>query len=455
MSMRLARNASWSVAEVVVSGLSLFLIYKLIVAWLGVEAVGIWSLVLATTSLARFGDIGTSEGLGRFVALAEARGDRRGAIEYIETAMLSNAVLFTALALVLVYPARSGIAYVIPPEALAPALELLPYAFVSLVLMNINSVLTASLVGLHRTDQKSAIAIFGVAAQLLGILAFVPDHGLLGLAWAQIGQYAVAIAAAWLMLQRNLSRGSPLKLAFHWKKEIFKDLIGFGMRLRAAALLNLSFGIVIKFVMSSIAGLEMLGLYEMASRLAFQVRQLIGAPSQILMPAFAQVDAQSPDRLPSLYEKVTATTYVLGIPLMLAAILISPLVSLFWLDQLDPNFLAFVAIVALGWLINALCGPGHILGIARGIVGWNIAGHMVATFGGGILAVIFGYIFGGIGIAAGAYAMLAVGSMLSLFMNCQGAGIRPLPTWKSLRAAIADMLKRARKSVRLISGSRA
>jgi len=453
--MRLARNAGWSVAEVVVSGLSLFLIYKLIVAWLGVEALGIWSLVLATTSLARFADIGASAGLGRFVALAEARGDRRGAIEYIETAMLSNAVLYTVLALALVYPARSGIVYVIPPEAVAPALGLLPYAFASLVLMNINSVLSASLIGLHRTDQKSVIVIFGVVVQLLGILAFVRSHGLVGLAWAQIAQYVFTIVAAWLVLQRNLSRGSPIRPPMRWKKEIFKDLIGFGVRLQAASLLSLAFDAVVKFVMSAIAGLEMLGLFEMASRMVLQVRQLIAAPSQILMPAFAQVDAESPEQLPPLYEKVTAATTVLAIPLMLAAILVSPIVSLFWLGHLNSSFLSFVGIIALGWLINVLCVPGYHLGIARGVVGWNIAGHVAATIGGAILAAMFGYVFGGIGVAVGAYGMLALGALISLFMNCQAAGIQPLPSRKSLRAAIADMLERTRKSVSLIYRSRA
>ena len=207
--------------------------------------------------------------------------------------------------------------------------------------------------------------------------------------------------------------------------------------------------------MSSIAGLEMLGLYEMASRVVLQVRQLIAAPSQILMPAFAQIDAQSPDRLPPLYEKVIATTTALGIPLMLAAILISPLVSLFWLDHFNSNFLAFIGVIAIGWLVNILCVPGYHLGIARGIVGWNIAGHVVATVGGGILAAILGNHIGGIGIAVGAYTMLAVGAVLSLFMNCRGAGIRPLPSRQSLRTAIADMLARARKSVGFVFRSRA
>ena len=455
MSMRLARNAGWSVAAVVVSGLSLFLIYKLIVAWLGVEAVGIWSLVLATTSLARFADVGASEGLSRFVTLAEARGDRREAVEYIETAMLSNAVLYIVLALVLVYPARSGIAYVIPPEALASAQELLPYALVSLVLMNITSVLNASLVGLHRTDQKSIIVILGVGVQVLGILVFVRSYGLVGLAWAQIAQYVFIMVVAWLVLQRNLSRDTRLRLAIHWKKKIFKDLIGFGMRLRAAALLNVSFDVIVKFLMSSMAGLEMLGLYEMASRMAFQVRQLVMAPSQILTPAFAQVDAQTPDRLSPFYEKVTATTFVVATPLMLAAILVSPLVSLFWLGHISSYFLGFLAIVASSWLVNAFCVPGHHLGISRGIVGWNIAGHAIATFGGGILAAVLGSIFGGIGIVAGAYAMLTLGVMLSAFMNCRRAGIQTLPSRQSLRAAIGDMLARARKSVGFVFRSRA
>ena len=65
MQLRLGRNATWAVGEVVISGLVLFLLYRIVVATLGVEALGVWSLVMATTSLARFADLGAAAGLAR------------------------------------------------------------------------------------------------------------------------------------------------------------------------------------------------------------------------------------------------------------------------------------------------------------------------------------------------------------------------------------------------------
>jgi O-antigen/teichoic acid export membrane protein len=72
MELNLRRNSLYAVGEVVVSGLSLFLLYKKVVNTLGVEALGVWTLVLATTSLGRFADIGAASGLSRFVASAKA-----------------------------------------------------------------------------------------------------------------------------------------------------------------------------------------------------------------------------------------------------------------------------------------------------------------------------------------------------------------------------------------------
>ena len=67
--MRMARNTLWNVAEVIIGAAVLFLLYRLIIAKLGVEALGIWALVLATTAVAKLADVGVASGLGRFVAL--------------------------------------------------------------------------------------------------------------------------------------------------------------------------------------------------------------------------------------------------------------------------------------------------------------------------------------------------------------------------------------------------
>ena len=71
--------------QVLVSGITLFGLYKFIYRTLGPANLGLWSLVLATTGLARFTDLGLSGSLGRFVARHRALKDEAKAVLVIET----------------------------------------------------------------------------------------------------------------------------------------------------------------------------------------------------------------------------------------------------------------------------------------------------------------------------------------------------------------------------------
>src|ERR1700689_5648615 len=178
MELNLRRNSLYAVGEVVVSGLTLFLLYKRIVSALGVEALGVWSLVLATTSLGRIADIGAASGLSRFVAAAKARRDPARELIFVETAVITNAVLYLGIALVLWAPAYFGLSLVMKGAALISGRALLPFSLASFVLMGTTNATTGAIVGQHRSDQKSMLMVSGLVVQLLVALAFVKDHGL-------------------------------------------------------------------------------------------------------------------------------------------------------------------------------------------------------------------------------------------------------------------------------------
>ena len=112
MSLGLRRKAVVGTLEVIVYAGVLFLLYRIIVRALGIEAMGIWSLVMAAASFLRFADTGVGAGVGRFVALSRSEGEDARALEIIDTALLFNAALLTALTVLLVFPARLLLPYV-------------------------------------------------------------------------------------------------------------------------------------------------------------------------------------------------------------------------------------------------------------------------------------------------------------------------------------------------------
>src|ERR1017187_500234 len=82
-------------AQVVVSGIALFVLYKFIYRTLGLGTLGLWSLVLATTGITRSADLGLAGSLGRFVARYRALNNQAQAVLVIETGLLSVITLLS------------------------------------------------------------------------------------------------------------------------------------------------------------------------------------------------------------------------------------------------------------------------------------------------------------------------------------------------------------------------
>src|SRR2546422_10484826 len=100
---RVGRSAALSVVQVVVAGGALLFFYRYLLDTIGVAAVGVWSVVLATTSVGRIADFGMSGGVSRFVARAGARNGVLQAATYVETAAASSGI-GTGLLAVLGFP---------------------------------------------------------------------------------------------------------------------------------------------------------------------------------------------------------------------------------------------------------------------------------------------------------------------------------------------------------------
>jgi O-antigen/teichoic acid export membrane protein len=438
MELNLRRNSLYAVAEVVVSGLSLFVLYKKVVNALGVEALGVWSLVLATTSLGRIADIGAATGLSRFVAAAKARKDATRELIFVETAVITNAALYLGIATVLWAPAYFGLSLVMKGAALSSGRALLPFSLASFVLMGITNATTGAIVGQHRSDQKSMLVVAGLLVQLLVALSFVRSHGLPALAWAQIAQYAVIFVAGWVLVVRNhFGRWTP-RLPLVWRKEAFRQLAGFGLKLQAVSVAGMAYDPMVKFLMSSVAGLAALGFLEMAQRLILQLRQIVLTPSMPLVPVFAHLRESEPDRLEALYQKALRISIILGVPLMASVVLASPLISLIWLGHSEHIFIMFMIILPIGWLVNLISVPAYLLGIGVGYLRWNLYGACVIAGGGGVMAAILGHFFGSVGVVVGSSGMLALGSALTMIMNCRALRIRPLPHGSELCAAVSE-----------------
>jgi O-antigen/teichoic acid export membrane protein len=438
MELNLRRNSLYAVAEVIVSGISLFLLYRKVVTVLGVEALGVWSLVLATTSLGRIADVGAASGLGRFVAAAKARKDSARELIFVETAIITNSALYLCIAMALWAPAYFSLSFVMKGAALSSGRALLPFALGSFVLMGTTVAITGAIVGQHRSDQKSMLIVGGLIVQLLVALSFVKGYGLPALALSQIAQYTVIFVAGWFLVVRNHFGFWKLRLPLAWRKDVFRELIGFGLKMQAVSIVGMAFDPLVKFLMSSMGGLAAVGFLEMAQRLILQLRQIIVTPSLPLVPVFAHLRESEPERLEVLYQKALRISIILGVPLMASVALASPFISLIWLGHSERIFIMFLIVLPIGWLVNLLSAPAYLLGVGVGYLKWNLYGVCLTAAGICLVGPVLGHFFGSFGVAFAFSAMLALGSALTTIMNCRALHIRAIPHASELRSAVSE-----------------
>ena len=383
-------------------------------------AVGVWSVVLATTSVGRIADFGISGGVSRFVARAGARNGVLQAATYVETAAASSGI-GTGLLAVLAFPLLNlYLSAVVPENSLRVATAMLPYALFSFWITSVASVYQGGLDGVLRVDLRNWIMIASSMLQVaLGIL-LVRSSGVMGLAYAQVAQALIVLCVTLAVLRRTLPSLSIIPLK--WDSTILRELVGFGWKLQLTSIAVLLFEPVTKGLLARFGGLASAGYYEMATRMVQQLRALLVNANQVLVPAVADAQERDPFRARFLYNESYRVVLFLVLPLIGGLVVSLPAISQLWIGHYEERFVTFGGLLAVGWFFNALTGPSYFAAIGAGRMQWNLVGHLVIAVLNVPTSYALGRLFGGTGVVAGAMASLIVGSAIITVSNHRDQG---------------------------------
>ena len=143
-------NALMSVLQIVLIGIVIFILYKFLLVSIGAKQLGIWSIVLATSSVSQIANFGLSGSVVKFVAKYTALRENQNASNVIQTAAITLGV-FVGFLLLIAYPGFTKIlSFIVASDSLPLALDILPYALLSIWLMMIVSVFQSAFDGLQR-----------------------------------------------------------------------------------------------------------------------------------------------------------------------------------------------------------------------------------------------------------------------------------------------------------------
>ena len=407
---QIIRNAIMAVTQVVVVSVILFVLYRFLLKTIGIDDLGIWSVVLSTTSVASIAKFGLSGSVIKFVAKYVARADEQAVVGVIQTAVISIGI-FGGLILLIAYPFADWVlGFVMPSGSLEKALSILPYAIFSLWIMIITGVLQSGLDGYQRIDIRSTILTVAALFHLILVMILVPVYGLMGLAYARVIQTIALLIVNWVILKR-LIHALPF-FPYQWNRKLFREIISYGINFQAISIAQMLCEPTTKALLTKFGGLAMTGYYEMANRMLLQCRALLISANQVLVPAIADLQERSPEVIKEIYKDNFQLMLYISVPFFSIIIVLAPLISEIWIGFYESVFVLFAVLLSISLLINSISAPAYFSYLGIGNLKWNTLGHVTTAIMNAVLGLLAGFFFNGMGVVVSWVFASIIGSMM-------------------------------------------
>lgn len=414
---RIVNSAITSVIQIVISGTTLMVLYRYLLETIGVEQLGVWSLVLAMSSMVQVANFGLTGSIVKHIADHDAKGEKRTAAIAIETAAITVAVLSLAL-IACAYPAaKYYLAFAVEGKLYDDAMAILPLGLLAFWILMVTSIYQSGLYGCQLITKRNGLLIAESLSHLALCFYLAPRYGLLGLAYARVGQNLITMVASMAILKSHLS---PLAFfPYRWNKAVFSEMVGYATSFQVISVLAMLSDPITKALLSRLGSVSMVSYYEMAAKLIQLFRSLIVNANQVLVPTFANLNQLLPHKVSELYFKSSRLVTFLALPGFGLLAICAPLVSELWVGQYETVFVWSIILLSFGWLINTLTVPAYFASLGTGEMGINVLSHLVTTLLNLLLGLSLGYAWGGLGVVAGWAISLAIGGLLLDVLYCR------------------------------------
>lgn len=374
-SVGVSRNAVFSVGQSVVALVCLFAIYRLLIREVGLEGLGIWSLLLAASVFVRVGDVSGAAALARFVASASHAGSASAPRDYVHTVLVANVAMNAVFALAIYLLVPLALPLMMGPEHLAEAQTLVPFTILTMMLSAFAAGVTSAIDGAHRADQRAIIMTGANLVYLAAAWFWIPKFGVVGFALAQALQWVTAIILGWIVLRRHVAGLGWFP--YRWSKAVFAETAAYALKLNAISITGMLFDPLAKLGFNLAGGPIMVAHYDLATRLVTQIRGLVVAGATPLTPAFARFKSPADPAFGVILEKATRVSALAAVVTAFLSLAGAPLMSLVILGKIDAEVLRMNTALTLGWSINLLCLGSYMAAQGLGVLRWNFASHAV------------------------------------------------------------------------------
>lgn len=409
MKPNLRGNAAAAAGEQLVVGLTYFAFYGLLIRLAGAEQVGVVSLVMVLPSLVSMTSTGFASALSHFLPVFEGQRDRIATIACVETTLLCTALLYCIALIVAFLPFQALIEAQVGPEQVSLVRAMMVPAVIQVFFLGVGATSGLALTALHRSDLRLWSTVAGglIALAVLGFGA--PRFGVVAALWGLAAQSAAIAVIGWLMLARILP-GMPL-LPRHIDRTMAGRLLSLGLNMQAQSLLVSGVEPVTRLLLGQFGSLSAVAYFSLANRFVLQMRALLYAAAQPVLPAFSHARAAGAGELAALYGRTEALMALAAVITFSAAAGAAPFIGEVWIGEREPAFVAFTIILAAGWFTNSLTLTAYFNAYSLGKMSPSLVGHVVLFVLNAAAGAILGWFYGAIGVVGGMGLALLLSSV--------------------------------------------
>lgn len=407
------KNVVFAGLQIVLSGISLFVLYKILLVQIGIELIGVWSIVMAFSAFLRTGDFGFAGSIVKFVSENITKADMKKVENIISTSITSVSVILGFLLIISYFVIPRFLPVFISKEHLNLALELFPYSLVSVWLAVLGTLVIFVFDGINRVDIRSSFLVISNLF-LVGLSIFaVYSFGFIGLGYAQVAHAGIQLLIAWILLNKHLKVESFSPFSFDFV--LFKEMFSYSVHLQVASLMAMLLEPVSKLFLGYFGTMSSVGYFEMANRLVMQVRNIIVNANQALVPMLSKAHTENED-LKSSYMTTLKVLFVVSLCFYSFTGIFTSFISEIWIGHYNQDFVYFTYILLISHGINTLAGAAYFTNIGTGNVKYNTISHLIMAIVNVTLGILLGYFYKDYGVIT-AYGLSLICGTIWLIIN--------------------------------------
>lgn len=351
------QQSSLSILAMLSTGMSILIIYKLIINNTGLESIGLLSLALSLSVLMRMLDITGASYCARFIAEVDSETEdivnRKARI--IDTATWVAVIFYSVLGFISINISPILLNNFYEEELAEQLVSLVPFVLLLLCINGVMETQNGSLDGLHLTIIRSIINIVGSVLCIALAVWLIPIFGVLGAVISQCFQACFSILLCRIVLAMNIN---DLRIYPRYFSSVsFRALLRFGSTMHVNTLSGFAFDPAIKILIAQFGGSILLAYYDLSLKTVALVRSAFGAAFIPIYNNFASFKSGNIKANYIYFDKIVSlNSFLVGVCFSVAAFL-TPVISIIFLDEIDITFINIAFGILVAYALNALSLP--------------------------------------------------------------------------------------------------